>query len=268
MATVAEPPIESGSPQHRPNPVARAIDRWIYVFMAAWFIVVALVGFIPDVLTNATAMKADQAPPYTPIMPLHGALMVAWLMLLLSQAILMATGEWRRHEWLGRAAFALVPAMVVTMLVAIPAAYRAAWHFAQSAPPHLRENLLNSLNHSSGGLPGPLFSAPLFLLFIFIAVRARRSDPDLHKRMMFLGTAVVLPAALVRMTWLPHFPFAFSIYLIVVLLPMLSWDVIRTRSVPKAYLIWFAVWTPVEVGEWALDGQSWLDAAIPRLMGV
>jgi uncharacterized membrane protein len=98
MGTVAEPLADGGLPGHRPNPLARAIDRWIFVFMAAWFIVIALVGFIPDALTNGTAMKAGQAPPYTPIMPLHGALMVAWLMLLLSQAILMATGKWRRHE--------------------------------------------------------------------------------------------------------------------------------------------------------------------------
>lgn len=153
MASAAEPLVDTRPHERWPNPLARAIDRWIYVFMACWFIVIALVGFIPDALTNATAMKAGQSPQYTPVMPLHAALMVAWLLLLLSQATLMATGKGRQHQWLGRAAFALVPAMVVTMLVAIPAAYRATWHFAQTAPPNVRESLLNSLNHASGGLP-------------------------------------------------------------------------------------------------------------------
>lgn len=268
MATVAEPLVASGLPGHRPNPVARAIDRWIYVFMAGWFIVIALVGFIPDALTTDTAIRAGQSQPYTSIMPLHAGLMVGWLVLLLSQAVLMATGKGTRHQRLGRIAFALVPAMVMTMLVAIPASYRAGWHFAQSAPPDVRDGQLNFLNHSSGALLGPLEGALLFPIFIFIGLRARRNDPNLHKRMMILATSAVLPAALVRMPWLPTFPFAFSIYLVVALLPMSLWDVIRTKGVPKAYLIWFAIWGPAEIADFALSGQPWLDAAIPQLMGV
>ena len=268
MATVAKPLVDSGLPGHRPSPAARAIDRWIYVFMAGWFTVIVLVGFIPDWLTSVSAIKAGQSQPFTPIMPLHASLMVAWLVLLLSQAILMATGRGGGHQRLGKIAFALVPAMAMTMLVAIAASYRAGWHFAQSAPPHIREAQLNFLNHSSGALLGPLQGALLFPVFVFIALRARRTSPGLHKRMMFLATAALLPAALVRMTWLPNFPFAFSIYLIAALLPMLLWDVIRTKSVPKAYLIWLSIWGPAEVVVFALGGQPWLDAAIPRLMGV
>lgn len=255
-------------PGHRPSPLSRTIDRWIFVFMASWFIVIALVGFVPDALTTDTAIKAGQSQPYTSIMPFHALLMVAWLVLLLSQAILMARGKCARHQLLGRIAFALVPAMVVTMLVALPASYRAGWHFAQSAPLDVRRAQLNFLNHSSGALLGPLQGALLFPAFVAIALRARRTDPKLHKRMMFLATAAVLPAAMVRMTWLPSFPFAFSIYLCVVLLPMFLWDVIRSKSVPKAYLIWLAIWGPAEIADFALGGQPWLDAAIPRLMGV
>ena len=268
MATVAEPLVDSGLPGHRPNPVARVIDRWIYVFMTAWFVVIVLVGFIPDWLTSVSAIKAGQSQPFTPIMPFHASLMVAWMVLLLTQAILMATGQSARHQRLGRIAFALVPVMAITMLVAIVASYREGWHFAQSAPPNLREAQLNFLNHSSGGLLGPLEGALSFPVFVFIALRARRTDPGLHKRMMFLATAALLPAALVRMTWLPNFPFAFSIYLIAALLPMPLWDVIRTKRIPRAYLIWFAIWAPLEVATFLLSGQRWLDAAIPRLMGV
>jgi hypothetical protein len=268
MATAAEPLVDSGLPERRGNPAARAVDRWIYVFMSGWFIAIVLAGFVPDWLSSVSAIKAGQSQPFTSIMPLHASLMVAWLVLLLSQSILMATGKGRWHQWLGRIAFALVPAMVVTMLIAVPASYRAAWHFAQSAPPHVREAQLNFLNHSSGGLLGPLQGALEFPVFVFIALKARRTDPNLHKRMMFLATATVLPAAMVRMPWLPNFPFSFAIYLGVVLLPMFLWDVIRSKKVPKAYLFWLAIWGPVEVAVFALDGQPWLDAAIPRLMGV
>lgn len=268
MATAAEKLVNSGGPELRRGRLGRSIDRWIYVFMAGWFIVIALVGFIPDALATDTAIRAGQAQPYTSIMPFHAGLMVGWLVLLLSQTVLMATGKGPRHQQLGRIAFALVPAMTVTMLVAIVASYRAGWHFAQSAPPHLRVAQLNFLNHSSGALLGPLQGALLFPVFVFIALRTRRTDPNLHKRMMFLATAAVLPAAMVRMTWLPNFPFAFTIYLCAALLPMFLWDVIRTRKVPRAYVIWFAIWGPVEVAVNALSGQPWLDAAIPHLMGV
>jgi hypothetical protein len=268
MATVAEPLVDSGLPGRRPNPAARAIDRWIFVFMAGWFIVIVLVGFIPDWLTSVSAIKAGQSQPFTPIMPLHASLMVAWLVLLLSQTILMATGNGRRHQWLGRIAFALVPAMAMIMLVAIVASYRAGWHFAQSAPPSVREAQLKFLDHSSGALLGPLQGALSFPVFVFIALRARRTDPNMHKRMMFLATAALMPAALVRMSWLPTFPFAFSIYLIAALLPMLLWDIIRTKSIPKAYVIWLAIWVPLEVAVFVISGQPWLDAAIPHLMGV
>ncbi|HZT04745.1 MAG TPA: hypothetical protein VFA39_21020 [Steroidobacteraceae bacterium] len=202
-------------------------------------------------------------------MPFHAGLMVAWLLVLLSQTLLMATGKGQHHQRLGRIAFALVPAMVVTMLIAVPASYRAAWHFAQAARPDVREAQLNFLNHSSGPFLGPLQGTLEFALFVFIALRARRTDSGLHKWMMILATATVLPAAMVRMTWLPNFAFSFAIYLSIALLPMFLWDIIRTKSVPKAaYLIWLAVWRTAEIAVWALDGQPWLDDAIPHLMDV
>ena len=39
-----KPDLLSGTPR------AHAIDRWIFVFMAAWFIAIVLAGFIPDSL--------------------------------------------------------------------------------------------------------------------------------------------------------------------------------------------------------------------------
>ena len=38
------PDASSGTPR------AHAIDRWIFVGMAAWFILIVLVGFIPDAI--------------------------------------------------------------------------------------------------------------------------------------------------------------------------------------------------------------------------
>ena len=73
MATVADrvsfkerrPDLLSGTPR------AHAIDRWIFVAMAAWFIVVVLVGFIPDAIGKVAAVKAGTHPAFPPISSQH-----------------------------------------------------------------------------------------------------------------------------------------------------------------------------------------------------
>ena len=54
MATIA---ARIGRQAARPDrlsgtPRAHSIDRWIFVAMAAWFIVIVLVGFIPDAMSK------------------------------------------------------------------------------------------------------------------------------------------------------------------------------------------------------------------------
>ena len=51
------PDLLSGTPR------AHAIDRWIFVFMAAWFIAIVLAGFIPDSLMKIEMVRTGQRPP-------------------------------------------------------------------------------------------------------------------------------------------------------------------------------------------------------------
>src|SRR6476660_219209 len=103
MATIAArnpsrerlPDALSGTPR------AHAIDRWIYVFMAAWFIVIVLVGFIPDAMMKVALVKAGARPPFPPILHVHAVLMGSFLLLLLAQTWLMATGRKALHMQLG-----------------------------------------------------------------------------------------------------------------------------------------------------------------------
>src|SRR6476469_8077769 len=95
MATIASgnmrreelPDVLSGTPR------AHAIDRWIYVFMAAWFIAIVLTGFIPDSLNKIAAVQAGQRPPLPLVMHAHAVLMGSFLLLLLAQTTLVATGR-------------------------------------------------------------------------------------------------------------------------------------------------------------------------------
>ena len=47
------------------TPRAHALDRWIFVFMAAWFIAIVLVGFIPDSMMKVAMVKAGARAPFT-----------------------------------------------------------------------------------------------------------------------------------------------------------------------------------------------------------
>ena len=109
------------------TPRAHAIDRWIFVAMAAWFIAIVLVGFIPDAIGKVAAVKAGTHPPFPPILHVHAVLMASFLLLLLAQSVMMATGRCALHKQVGIAAFVLVPALVVVGIMLAPTIYHPVW---------------------------------------------------------------------------------------------------------------------------------------------
>ena len=90
-----KPDLLSGTPR------ANAIDRWIFVFMAAWFIAIVLAGFIPDSLMKVEMVRTGQRPPFPMVLHMHAVVMGAFLLLLFAQTWLMATGRKAMHMQLG-----------------------------------------------------------------------------------------------------------------------------------------------------------------------
>src|SRR5438874_11154436 len=134
------PDLLSGTPR------AHAIDRWIYVFTAASFVVITLVGFIPDALMKVGMVQAGQRPPFPAVMHIHAVLMGSFLLLLLAQTWLMATGRKEYHMRLGVVAFALAPALVIAGAVVAPTMYYETWNALQAAPPEQRGKLQDLLS--------------------------------------------------------------------------------------------------------------------------
>src|SRR5688572_25807962 len=83
------------------TPRAHAIDRWIFVGMAVWFIAIVLAGFIPDSIMKVAMVKAGLRPPFPLVLHMHAVLMGGFLLLLLAQSWLMATGRRQFHMQLG-----------------------------------------------------------------------------------------------------------------------------------------------------------------------
>jgi hypothetical protein len=269
MATIAGTAADGG---RRPDflsgtPRAHAIDRWIYVFTAATFIAIVLSGFVPSSIEKAGAVRAGLRPPFPLVMHIHALLMGAFLLLLLAQTVLVATGRQALHMRLGLVSLLLAPAMVVAGFLLAASNYHSVWAAAQAQPQMqpvvgVVENIL--LLQLRVGI--------LFPILLWIGLRARRGEPGLHKRMMLLATAMALPAGIDRIPWLPTTmpvtPLGPDLWTLVAISPMLVWDLVRNRAVHRAWWIWLALFVPAAVVVHGLWDTQWWHGAAKVLMGV
>jgi hypothetical protein len=274
MATIAErfigresrPDVLSGTPR------AHAIDRWIYVFTAASFIVIVLAGFIPDSLMKIEMVRTGQRPPFPLVLHLHAVLMGSFLLMLLAQTWLMATGRRELHMRMGIVGVVLAAALVVVGFILVPTMYHQVWAGAQAAPPQATEQLQGVVQFVENIMLLQIRIGILFPLFIAIGFRARGKNAGLHKRMMILATALALPAGIDRIPWLPTTipasPVSPDLYTLLAISPMFIWDVVRNRSIHRAYWIWLGVSLPFAIAVHGLWDTPWWHATARQIMGV
>ena len=274
MATVADrfsfkerrPDLLSGTPR------AHSIDRWIFVGMAAWFIAIVLTGFIPDAMMKVALVKAGARAPFPAILHVHAVVMGSFLVLLLAQTWLMATGRKGLHMQLGVLGAVLAAVLVIVGFILAPTMYYQVWGGATFGPPEVRKALAPVVPLLENILLLQMAAGTMFALFITIALRARGRDAGLHKRMMFLAIASPLGAAISRMTWLPTTmpasPLSINLFVLVALAPMFVWDVVRNRRVHKAYLIWFPVFVAVTTAVNLTWDKPWWHVTAKAIMRV
>ena len=274
MATIAaippgrEPQIDvlSGTPR------AHAIDRWIYVAMAGWFIALVLVGFIPDSAMKIAAVKAGVRTVFPPILHVHAVLMGSFLLLLLAQTTLVATGRCYLHRRLGLLGMVLAPSLIIAGFLLVPTNYALALELSRSGSDAGRQAMATRIPQMENILLMQGKAGILFAILLTVGLMARGRDAGLHKRMMILATAMPLGAAFARMPWLPSTmpasPLSLELYILVAVTPMLAWDVIRNRSVHRAYWIWLAAYlVGMVVAETLWDTPWWHATARVILRG-
>lgn len=274
MATLAGP---FSIKERRPDalsgtPRAHALDRWIFVVMAAWFIVVVLIGFIPDAVKKVEMVRAGLRPPFPPILHVHAVLMGSFLLLLLAQTVMVATGRSELHKQFGIAGMVLAAALVAVGVMLAPTMYYQTWNALQAAPAAARGQLQHLLSLQENILLLQLTAGILFGLFITMALLARTANSGFHKRMILLATAVPIAASIDRMWWLPNtFPkgtLGTDGYVLLMIAPLFAWDLIRNRRVHEAYLVWGAIYLPAALLMNHLwDTPGW-HAAARHIMGV
>ncbi len=154
--------------------------RYLYAGMAMAMLATVLVGFAPTFYLRA----AFAAPPSTALVQLHGILFSAWIILFLTQTVLIARGRTAVHRRLGIGgailAMALLPVGVITAVTAA---------------------------RLGRGLPGidplrflaiPLTTICVFAATVGTAIHFRRRS-DCHKRLMLVATIGIMTPAIVRL---------------------------------------------------------------------
>lgn len=252
-------------------PLARMIDKWIYVFMAALLLTTTLVGFIPDSLVKIAAVETARRAPFPPLLHVHAVLMGLWLLLLLAQTTLMASGNTTYHKQLGLASFALAPAILLTGLILVPTMYGQLRDALATASPGLAQSLRAEVAVRTNVILLQARAGILFAAFVVLALRARRNNPGFHKRMIVIATLVPLAAAFDRIEWLPSTfpvsPVSPDLYTLLWILPMFSWDLVRLGRVHSAYVVGLSVWLPATIVVHTLWGTAWWQAFGPTILG-
>lgn len=243
MATVLRQPVPEDRLQDHLSGTSRAhaLDRWIYVVNAALFLVIVLVGFIPDSLMKLGMIDAGKRLPFPPILHVHAVLMGSYLLFLLSQTWLVATGRTERHRALGIIGAVLAAALVVVGSILAPTMYHQVTGALERTPAAGQGPLLQLLPRMENILLLQAQAGMLFTLFTALGLAMRNRNPGLHKRMMIMAPAMAIGAAFARMTWLPQTmpvsPVSIQLYQLLAIAPLFTWDVIRNHRVHRAYWI-------------------------------
>jgi hypothetical protein len=159
--------------------------RWIYLGLAVGMSVTAFWGFA---YTYFIPLFAGAYPEVAPAVHVHGWSFFLWFVLLPVQAFLIASDRRSTHMTLGGASVALAAVMVFTGILV--ASVRIDQGLSASDP-----DAFTAFWKGFGQLI--MYGMILFVGFYGTAI-ARRGQPDVHKRMIVLASASVLPAAIFR----------------------------------------------------------------------
>lgn len=223
----------------RPALVPAAAARAFYIFEALLMTGIVLAGFWPFY-----AELLGGGPARHPILYLHGAVFTGWLVLLLSQVVLVFRRQVRPHQRLGR--FGVAYAVLVLLLGAAV--------MIVAPVEHVRAGEW-TMDRAAGFLVLPIGD---LLLFggLFAAGIAYRRVPATHKRLMVLATnALVFPGA--ARFGEPSVGMIFGLWFLPVALAM-AFDQFTTGRIHRVYYIGVGVMLLFFMRVALMEAEPWL----------
>lgn len=219
---------------------ARAgIARRFFVGYGLLMIILAVVGFAPSFWDYS---RGDYYFP--PVVHVHGALMLSWLLVYVNQARLASNANLILHRRLGYWSISLAAAVWVSMVVAT-------FVSMQRLEPVGNEFIASVLLIQIG-------IVVVFPMFVVTGILLRNSA-SWHRRIMAFSAILLLQAAVDRMWWIPNegLPMFWhhAIRLYVLLIPLYLFDLRSFRRLHPATILG----TTVVVAMHAIVSAYWDD---------
>lgn len=239
-----------GSPEELAGvSVARAVKRpsrtRFFLCFALAAVAAAMIGFFTT-FTRPVWRGEFHGPVLAYV---HGAFVLGWLLLFLTQSLLVQTGRVARHRVIGWAGLALVPGIVLTTM--------GMGVFA------LRRDLAAGGGEMEISFLVGSFTSPLIFAALFVAALAWRRRPDFHKRLMLLATVAILWPAFFRFRhYFPSVPrpdiwFAFVLPQVPIVLAMLHDKLTLGRVHVVYWTVGLAVIAEAAAELLLFDGPAW-----------
>lgn len=153
-------------------------DRNFFLIYVALIWVAILSGFLPQVIKHIDT----HAPAYPPIVHIHAAVFVGWLLLLTTQVLLIRSAKLGVHRALGIVGVVLAAAMIVIGPTTAVVVDRLRLALPNPDPGFIAIQALDIL--AFAGLVIPAF--------------VWRKDPSIHKRLILLATLYITDAGFDR----------------------------------------------------------------------
>jgi cytochrome bd-type quinol oxidase subunit 2 len=223
------------------------VMRWFFLALAFWCAVLGMAGFGPSYV----AYLQDRST-YPPIIHVHGAIMMAWLVAYAAQAVFAMRANKRTHKKVGR--LAMIWAIVIWLAMGAVTLL-----MLRRLDPAVYQFMIQPLLIQFSIMV--LF--PFFVLWGYLA----RRDAGWHKRMLTFATFVLVQAALDRLGMLPnsappHFwDSALRLY-VLLLAPLVAFDLVTMRRPHLATLVGGAILVAAHaVVTSSLTDPQWVGAA-------
>jgi len=196
-----------------------------YLWAGIMILAIVVVGFWPSYFGLILSGELDAEP----LVHLHNAVFLGWILLLIVQAALVANKQTRIHKKLG--VFGVVLGVLVVLFGVITTLNKVSLGIADGHALEARQFMLI-----------PLTNMLLFAGFFGAAVYYR-SKPQTHKRLMILATVSMLDAPISRMAFLGESqnPALFMLVWFIPVIFLLFADFVKNRKVTWLYVIGFLI---------------------------
>ena len=212
MATIASPAVRIRS------------DRLFYTTMGLAIAATTFWGFSASFYLSSWLTAPSTTPDWTPLLYVHGGVFTAWMVLMVTQPMLVASRNLRLHRRLGLVGAAVAAAMVAVGNITAVAAMHGGF---------------KGLGDPMVFYAVPFFAINSFAVAVLLAI-LWRNRAETHKRLILLSNVGLLGAAIARIpldTLQAGAPFTFIFLPNLVTLAGIVYDW-RTRGRVHPVWIW------------------------------